>query len=129
MLSNICICVKAKDRPTATLGAHLQEDAELLNEVLLGAPRVPAGQLQHGVTGQRAQQRRPAARPHQLHRGGVEGVQAPLELHAQHQLALPVLLFQPPQILCYSILNTAQHHHCCEVAPCKGESLSRGDLE
>ena len=95
---------EADARTRIVSGAHLQEGAELLNEVLLGAPGVPAGQLEHGVAGQRAQQGRSAARPHQPHGGRIEGVQAPLELHAQHQLALPVLLFQPPQILRHGIV-------------------------
>ena len=79
--------------------ADLQEEAQLLDEVSLRAPGVPILQPEHGVTGQRAQQRRRAARPHQTDGGRVEGVQAALELHAQHHRALPMPLLQLPQVL------------------------------
>ena len=77
----------------------LQKEAQLLNEVFLGAPRVPIVQPEHGVTGQGAQQRRSAARPQQADGGRVEGVQAALELHAQHHCALAMPLLQLPQVL------------------------------
>ena len=47
----------------------LQEEAQLLNEVSLRAPGVPVLQLEHGVAGQRAQQRRRAARAQQADGG------------------------------------------------------------
>ena len=77
----------------------LQEEAQLLEEVSLGAPGVPVAQPEHRVAGQGAQQRRPTARPQQPDGGRVEGVQAALELHAQHHRALAVPLLQLPQVL------------------------------
>ncbi len=100
---------------------HLQKEAQLLDEVLLGPPGVPGGQLQHGVAGQRAQQGRPAPRPQQLHRGRVEGVQAALEVHAQHRLAAPRALPQPLQVLRHIMWPCAQHSmqgHGLHVAHC-----------
>ncbi len=76
--------------------AHLEEGAQVLEEVSLGAPGVPLGQLQHGVGRQRAGNGPQAARPQQLHLQWEEGVQPPLELQAQAHLTAPL---QPLQLL------------------------------
>ena len=68
----------------------------MLEEVSLGPPGVPLGQLQHGMGRQCAGDRREAARPQQLHLRGEEGVQPALELQPQAHLAAPL---QPLQLL------------------------------
>lgn len=86
--------------------AHLEEGAQVLEEVSLGAPGVPLGQLQHGVGRQRAGNGPQAARPQQLQLRWEEGVQPPLELQPQAHLAAPLQPLQLLQVLrtCTSLL-------------------------
>ena len=91
--------MSAGKQRNASRELDLQKEAKLLDEVSLRAPGVPVAQVEHGVAGQGAQQRRSAARAHQADGGRVEGVQAALELHAQHHSALPMPLLQLPEVL------------------------------